>query len=421
MQKREGHQEQALSMAGQAFQQLRQTVHITVHFSRQDVDVITGADSLLLFVDFAAVDIGQFPLHQLNGFYMVKGLDMHGDHLRGLHTQEIHQHTVIQLRCQDVHEAHGSHLLADHEPVAILEVQTARRNEILGGQAGGREPLPIEQERRLGFIHVHHAVHELQAFLAIQRFSLYSQPFQMIQQLQFDLLQPGLCCTDAFSLDGERDVLAALQGIVAFRHLTQQHRRKLVADMIEAIVLMRDDQGLLKLSLVDLRVHEAELHMHIRLKEVQDTAPAAEDRLTILLLGLLVVDVVKTDGFGVAVFRHPAQAVRIHPQVRNGLLSGLGMLGLFRLRHDLRQLLLFSPGQFHLGDALTFFVSGQCVLPPFQVLPAGQGQHGRYRYSRVASSDEGSGCECSSAAPFPGADRFARTVRKGKRASSCRS
>ena len=223
MQKREGHQEQTLCMAGQAFQQLRQTVHIAVHFSGQDVDVITGADSLLLLVDFAAVDIGQLPLHQLNGFHMVKGLDMHGDHLRGLHTQEIHQYTVIQLRRQDIHEAHGSHLLADHELVAILEVQTARRNEILGGQAGGREPLPVEQERRLGFIHVHHAVHELQTFLAIQRFSLYSQPFQMIQQLQFDLFQPGLCCTDAFSLDGESDVLAALQGIVAFRHLTQQH------------------------------------------------------------------------------------------------------------------------------------------------------------------------------------------------------
>ena len=33
---------------------------------------------------------------------------------------------------------------------------------------------------------MHHAVHELQTLLAIQRFSLNPQPFQMIQQLQFE-------------------------------------------------------------------------------------------------------------------------------------------------------------------------------------------------------------------------------------------
>ena len=63
--------------------------------------------------------------------------------------------------------------------------------------------------------------------------------------------------------------------------------------------------------------------MNIRLEKVQNAAPTAENGLPVFFLRLLVVDVVEANGFGIAVFRHAAQSVRVHPQVRNRLLRSL--------------------------------------------------------------------------------------------------
>ena len=230
-----------------------------------------------------------------------------------------------------------------------------------------------------------HAVHELQTFLAVQRLCLNPKPFEVIEKLDFNLLQSHLCSTDAFSFNREGDVLAALQGIVPLHHLLQQYGRKLIPHMIETIILMRNDQRFLKLSLVDLCIHEAQLHMHIRLEEIQDSAPTTEDGLTIFLLRLSIVDIMKTDRFGITGFRHLTQTIRKHPKIRNSLLGSLRVFGFPCLRHDQFQLFFLSSGQFDLGTTLVFFGPEQYGLPPFQVLPAEQAQYRHCRFGKAVS------------------------------------
>ena len=133
MKQRKRDPEQTLGVAGQIFQHIGCTLCKADHLSRQNIHVITNTNGFFLFVDFAALDIRQLPLYILEGFHMIEGLNMHSDDLSGLHPQQIHQQTFIQFRSQNAQKADTRYFSADHKPIAVVEVETARCNEVLGG------------------------------------------------------------------------------------------------------------------------------------------------------------------------------------------------------------------------------------------------------------------------------------------------
>ena len=83
-----------------------------------------------------------------------------------LHIQKIGQHPVIQLRCQNLHEADCTQLFAHAEHPAGLELKGAGRDKVLGGQPGGSQPVPRKAER-LMLVHPQNVVHDVQALKAV--------------------------------------------------------------------------------------------------------------------------------------------------------------------------------------------------------------------------------------------------------------
>ena len=78
---------------------------------------------------------------------------MQADNQVGFHIQKIGQHPVIQLRRENLQKRNSPVFFTHTELLAGAELKPRRRDEVLGGQAAGREPIPIEAERQL-LIHV---------------------------------------------------------------------------------------------------------------------------------------------------------------------------------------------------------------------------------------------------------------------------
>ena len=121
--------------------------------------------------------------------------------------------------------------------------------------------------------------------------------------------------------------------------------------VIEPVILIRDDDALLEGFRTGRQVEEGKLKVNGCVKVVQEIAPALKDRGFIIILRQLVVDILKLNGFGVVVVGDTADAVRPHPLIRDRVLrcmrAFLRVL-LLAARHQLLQLLLFSPCQLKL-------------------------------------------------------------------------
>ena len=361
MHDQEGQHEHALIVVLQVLQHFAQIVGVGVQVAGQDVDVIAGADSLFLLVDLAALQIADLAFHQLDGLHMIQRTNMHGDDLTGFQTEQLDEDTVIQFGGEDLQETYRSQLAAHVKAASVFEVQTAGCDEVLGGQAGGRKPFPVEHELCLRIIHVEHGMHQAKALLAIHGICLHAQPFQMVEQIQFDMLQSGLGGFDIIRLDAEGQILGTLQAVVALGHLIEKHLGVLLAHIVKAVALGRNDDRLFKGGFAGYGVHKRKLELDAGREVVQHIAPGFKDGFLILVLRQLVVDIVELNGFGVVMIGDAADAIRPHPLIRNGLLGGLRMLGLLCLHHDLGKLLLFSPCQLRFGYAFAFAVSGQCA------------------------------------------------------------
>jgi len=349
MQDGEGHQEKPFIVAGQALQHGIEIRGVGIQITGQDVNVIARSHGLFLFVDFGTVQVSQLVLDHLDGFHMINGLDVHGDDLGGLHVEEVNQYTIIQFRSKNVQITDGRHLLADAETVGFLEIQTGRSDEILGGQAAGGKPLPVEAEGRLGIIHVENTVEQFQPLLAVHRFSPDAQSLIVIEHLKLSLFQTNLGTSQAVRFNRDGGILGTHNGVVTLFHLTHQHAGELIPDVVVAILLGIQNQIPLKLSFICLEVGVGILNVNPRLVEVLDTAPAAEDGVLIRILGLLIVDVIKLHCLGIQLIRDPTDTIRVHSQVRDRLLGRLGMLGLGDLRPDLFDLFTLGAGQLNLA------------------------------------------------------------------------
>ena len=121
--------------------------------------------------------------------------------------------------------------------------------------------------------------------------------------------------------------------------------------IVEPVILVRDDDALLEGFRTGGQVEEGKLKVNGCVKVVEEITPALEDASLVIVLSQLVVDILKLNGFGVVVIRDAADPVRPHPLIWNGGLrcprDFLRVL-LLAARHQLLQLLLFSPRQLKL-------------------------------------------------------------------------
>ena len=143
-------------------------------------------------------------------------------------------------------------------------------------------------------------------------------------QTRFDLRH-------AFALDAVGQKLRFGQAVVALGKLLAEHLRVLSTNIIKAVLLVRDADGLFKVCAVRGSVHKGKFKVDARIKEVEERTPFLKNGGLVLLLRQLIIDVLILDGTGVVAGAHPAGAVLKHPLKRDALLCRAGHCGLGRL------------------------------------------------------------------------------------------
>ncbi len=342
----EGDQEHPFISALEVFQQFFCLTAVGGQVAGNDIHVITGTDSLFLFFDLHLVQVGDLAFHVFDGCNLVDGLDMKGDDEAGFHGEKVGQAPVIEIRGEDGEKADLALFAAHAEAVLGPEIKAGRCDKVLGGQTGRRKPFPVELEGRLR-IHVKHVMHQLEPFPSVQGCCGNAQTLEVVEQIDFDPLQARLCRFVLFRLDAVGNKLGLGQAIVSFGQLVLEHFGILVPDLVEPVVPVRDDDTLFKGFRAGRQVQERKLKMNGGIKIIEEITPAFKDRGFIVVLRQLVVDILKLDGFGIVVIRHPADAVRPHPLVGDGILSGVRtfLILLLVALHQGLQLLFLSPGQ----------------------------------------------------------------------------
>ena len=112
---------------------------------------------------------------------------MQGPDEAGFHGEEIRKAAVVEVGSQNRKETDCRLLLAHAKAALFAEIKAGWRDEVLGRQAGGRKPLPVEQERCLG-VHVKHVMHELQPLTPVKRRCRDTQPLEAVQQINLDAI-----------------------------------------------------------------------------------------------------------------------------------------------------------------------------------------------------------------------------------------
>ena len=392
----EGDEEHALVAALQIFQQLLRFAAVGGQIGRNDVHVISGTDGLLLLLDLHLIEVGDLAFDIPDGCYLVDGLNVQGHDEAGFHGKEIRQAAVIEVRSQDGEKADCRLLLSHAKAALFAEIKAGRRNEVLGRQAGGRQPLPVKNEGCLS-IHMEHIVHELQPLMPVKRGCRDAQPLEVVQQINLDALQTRLCRLDVLCLDAKGNELGLGQAVVALGLLVLQHFCIFVPDFVVAVIPVGNQDALLKGFRAGRQIEKRKLQVNTAVKIVEEITPALEDRRLVVVLRELIIDVLKLDGFGVVAIRNAADAVRPHALIRNGVLRGIrSLLALLLIPgHERLELLLFCARQLDL-------FSGVICHEGFSSPPALCGRFGRWLHRSFRSGtpvcgDGQSAPECSAA------------------------
>ena len=261
---------------------------------------------------------------------------MNADHQIFVHVQKFGQHLIRQFRGKDVQIGCSTIGVTHHKVLSALEQKTGRGNEVLCGHAALQDAVITEIELLL-FLLMKGFVHDLKPFHAVQRVGFHAQHLEIIENIGFDTLQPGLCFPDTLCFDTERDVLRPNQTVIALGKLLFQHLRIFHAHIIELVMLRLNLDDLVVLAHVTLMVDERQLKADAGIEVVEEVAPAFKDGVLILVLCQLVVNVVESDGFGIQMFLHPADTVAPHFQIWNGTLHSqlLFLLALFEFPKEL--------------------------------------------------------------------------------------
>ena len=176
------------------------------------------------------------------------------------------------------------------------------------------------------------------------------------------MLQPRLSLLHGISFDTEGEIFGLSQTVITLGQLALQHGAELNTDVIEHILFEGNADHFLKIRSVRCHIHEGQLKANGAIEEIQEAAPFLKDRGLVLLLGKLIIDILKLDGFRVIVVRHAADAVRKHSLEGNAVLCSLRDIRISRISFlDLTKLLLLFLGK-ALGHAklrLLLFLSEQ--------------------------------------------------------------
>ena len=320
----------------QIIQNLLGLAAISCKVTRNNFHIITRPHSFLLFLDFHTIQVGNFAFDQFDSFQLIYRLHMNADHQIFVHVQKFGQHLIRQFRGKDVQIGCSTIGVTHHKVLSALEQKTGRGNEVLCGHTALQDAVIAEIELLLFFL-MKGFVHDLKPFHAVQRVGFHAQHLEIIENIGFDTLQPGLCFPDTLCFDTERDVLRPNQTVIALGKLLFQHLRIFHAHIIELVMLRLNLDDLVVLAHVTLMVDERQLKADAGIEIVEEVAPAFKDGVFILVLRQLVVNVVESDGFGIQMFLHPADTVAPHFQIWNGTLHSqlLFLLALFEFPKEL--------------------------------------------------------------------------------------
>jgi len=218
VQHQKSDEEHPLVLALQFFQQGFCISAVGCQIRRNDVNIISGTDCLLLFLDLAAIQFGDGALDRLDGLVLVNGLDVHRNDLGRIHIQKVLQKLVADVGCRDAQKAGGAEDTAHLEGTAVFERKGGRGNGILHGKAAFHKVFPVKVKLACT-VHVEHIVHEFQPLGTVQGFCLHPQPVEVVQQVVLDVVEPGLDLRHAFALHAKGDEFGLGQTIIALGKL----------------------------------------------------------------------------------------------------------------------------------------------------------------------------------------------------------
>ena len=344
-----GQKKHTLVAALKVLQQLFGFTTIGGKVGRNQIHIISGSHRLFLLIHFHAVKIGDFALDGLDCLDLIHGLNVHGDNEGAFHVEEVRQHTVIQLRREDLQERYAAELFPHAKAAPVAELKGAGCDKVLDRQPGGCQPVPRELERHF-LIHMEHPVHHAQTLHAVQQICRHAQTLEVIENVRFNAFQTGLCGAKRFCFYAKGEILGLNQTVIAARKLTLQHLRVFGADAVKIVAPGGNGHAPGKAVLRCGNIHEGKLKLDGAVKVVEEVAPAVKDGGFILVLVELIVDVLKLNGFGIGIVRHAADAVREHPLKRDAVLRRFVLFILLLGSCDCRfDLLLFGAGEFSLG------------------------------------------------------------------------
>ena len=101
---------------------------------RDNFHIVAGSYSLFLFLNLHLVEVGDLHLNALDGLRLIDGADMEVDGDVAVHIKEVREHPVIQLRRENLQEAHRADGLAHLEALALPEVKGGGCDEVLTAQ-----------------------------------------------------------------------------------------------------------------------------------------------------------------------------------------------------------------------------------------------------------------------------------------------
>jgi len=264
-------------------QQLLGLIAISGEVGGDDVHVVPGADRLFLFFDLGPVQVGDLPLDGLDGADLIYGLDVQIDDLAALHVQEVRQHPVIQLRGHDLDKGGRAKLPPHAEHAPVSELKGAGGDEILGGQAGGGQPVPGKAEGLLT-VHVEDGVEQAQTLRAAHGGGGNAQPLEVVEDVGLNALQPGLGGSDVLPVDAEGEIFGLGEAVIALGQLVLQHIRVFLPHIVKAVLFQGNDDIPGEAVLGGGEVQEGQLEADGAVKVVEEVGPALENGGFVLVL-----------------------------------------------------------------------------------------------------------------------------------------
>ena len=122
-------------------------------------------------------------------------------------------------------------------------------------------------------VHVKDIVHQLEPVVSVQRFGLHTKALEVVENVDFNTLQPGLCGFQIVRLYAEGNEFGFDQSVIAACKLGLQHFCVLRAELVERIRSWRDSDGLRVAVLVGGEIYEGKLKMDGAVKVIEEIAP----------------------------------------------------------------------------------------------------------------------------------------------------